>query len=113
MYYGLSSIRILPPGTVCTESYLVAGVFQDQDTAKSLDSYLRTKFVRFLISLRAVTQHVTKNSFTFVPKQSWDRQWTDEMLYEKYGLSAEEVAFIEKIVRPMELDRSDSLAEDR
>ncbi len=100
-YYGLSSIRVLPPDTVCTESYLVAGAFATKQEAESLDSYLRTKFVRFLISLRAVTQHVTRGSFAFVPLQQWDRQWTDDALFDKYALSAEERAFIDSMVRPM------------
>jgi len=111
MYYGLSSIRILPPEAVCTESYLVAGAFASIEEARSLDSYLRSKFLRFLISLRAVTQHVTRNSFSFVPRQNWDRQWTDDALYEKYGLTDEEIAFVEKIVRPMDLDISNNLAD--
>ncbi len=110
MYYGLSRVRVLRPGTVCTESYLVAGAFENRDNAKSLDSYLRTKFVRFLISLRAVTQHVTKSSFTFVPVQSWDRLWSDAVLYDQYRLTEEERAFIEKTVRPMDLDHFDNLA---
>ena len=100
-YYGLSSIRVLPPDTVCTESYLVAGAFATREQAESLDSYLRTKFVRFLISLRAVTQHVTRGSFAFVPLQQWDRQWTDDALFDKYALSADERAFIDSMVRPM------------
>ena len=111
MYYGLSSIRILPPQTVCTESYLVAGAFDNQEGAVSLDSYLRTKFVRFLISLRAVTQHVTKSSFTFVPIQDWSRPWTDAMLYERYQLTPDEIEFVENIVRPMELDLSSNSAD--
>ena len=111
MYYGLSSVRIMPPGTVCTESYLVAGAFENEDKARSLDSYMRTKFVRFLISLRAVTQHVTRSSFTFVPPQSWDRHWSDVVLYDQYRLTDEERAFIEKTVRPMDLDSFDNLAD--
>lgn len=112
MYYGLSSIRILPPETVNTESYLIAGAFEDHEKAKSLDSYLRTKFVRFLISLRAVTQHVTRSSFTFVPIQNWQGQWTDQALYEKYALTDDEVAFIERIVRHIANDMFDNPVED-
>jgi site-specific DNA-methyltransferase (adenine-specific) len=103
-YYGLSSIRVLPPNTICTETYLVAGHFTSEYEAFSLTSYMRTRFVRFLISLRAVTQHVTRTSFTFVPIQTWDREWTDEMLYEKYGITPEEITFIESMIRPMSAD---------
>lgn len=100
-YYGLSSIRVLPPRTVCTESYLVAGHFATEAEALSLTSYMRTRFVRFLVSLRAVTQHVTRGSFAFVPIQDFSRDWTDIDLYTKYGITPDEIAFIESMVRPM------------
>jgi len=101
-YYGLSSIRVLPPRTVCTESYLVAGHFASESDALALDCYMRTRFVRFLVSLRAVTQHVTRGSFAFVPVQDFATQWTDEKLYKKYDLTKDEIAFIESMVRPMD-----------
>ena len=62
--------------------------------------------------LHKSSQHVTRKVYTFVPRQTWDRQWTDEALYEKYGLTDEEIAFVEKIVRPMDLDLFDNLADD-
>jgi hypothetical protein len=46
---------------------------------------------------------VTRKVYTFVPTQEWTRQWTDKDLYAKYALSGSEIAFIEKIVRPMDL----------
>lgn len=103
-YYGLSSIRILPPRTVCTESYLVAGHFATESEARSLANYLRTRFVRFLVSLRAVTQHVTRGSFAFVPIQDFTKDWSDTTLYAKYGITTDEISFIEGIIRPMEAD---------
>lgn len=98
----LSRPIIAEPGTACTETYIVAGSFDSREEAESLASYLRTRFVRFLVSLRKSTQHATRNVYSFVPQQSWDREWTDEELYAKYGLADEEIAFIESIVRPME-----------
>jgi len=92
------------PGTACTETYVVAGVFESENEAKSQAAYVRTRFVRFLVSLRKSTQDATKHVYGFVPIQSWDREWTDEELYEKYGLSNEEVEYIESIVRPMEAE---------
>jgi len=101
-YYGLSSIRVLPPGAVCTETYPVAGHFDSEAEASNLDSYLRTRFVRFLVSLRAVTQHVTRGSFAFVPAQDFSMPWTDRELYERYNLTLDEIEFIENLIRPME-----------
>ena len=90
------------PGTACTETYIIAGHFDTRGEAESLASYLRTRFVRFLVSLRKSTQHATRGVYKFVPVQTWDREWTDEELYAKYGLTDEEIAFIESIVCPME-----------
>lgn len=89
------------PGTACTETYLVAGKFDSKAEADSLASYLRTRFVRFLVSLRKSTQDAAKQVYGFVPIQKWDREWTDEMLYKKYGINDDEIAFIESMVRPM------------
>lgn len=91
----LSKPIIAPPGTACTETYLVAGRFSDDASARSLASYLRTRFVRFLVSLRKSTQHATRDVYSFVPEVPLDREWTDGTLYERYGLSSEEIAFIQ------------------
>lgn len=98
----LSRPIIAEPGTACTETYIVAGSFDSREEAESLASYLRTRFVRFLVSLRKSTQDAPRHVYSFVPVQSWDHEWTDEELYAKYGLSDEEIAFIESIVCPME-----------
>lgn len=98
----LSRPIIAEPGTACTETYLVAGHFDTEDEAKSLASYLRTQFARFLVSLRKSTQDAPKHVYSFVPVQSWDRSWTDEDLFAKYGLTDEEISHIQSVVRPME-----------
>lgn len=90
------------PGTACTETYLVAGRFATEAEATNFGNYLRTKFVRFLVALRTNTQHLYSERFAFVPKLPMDRAWTDEALYEKYGLAAPEVAFIESKIRAWE-----------
>lgn len=100
----LSRPIIAEPGTACTETYLVAGHFSTEMEARSLASYLRTRFARFLVSLRKSTQDAPRRVYAFVPIQPWDREWTDEMLYEKYGITEEEIAFIESVVRPMEAE---------
>jgi site-specific DNA-methyltransferase (adenine-specific) len=60
--------------------------------------------VRFLVSLRKATQDATKDVYAFVPDIPLNRKWTDENLYERYGLSKDEIAFIESIVHPMDDD---------
>ena len=98
----LSIVDILPPKTICTETYIVAGSFKNKKKAENLFAYLRTKFVRFLISQLSFSQDITKERFLFVPKQDFSEPWTDEKLYKKYGLTKDEIAFIESMVRPME-----------
>lgn len=100
-YYGLIGIRVLPPGTACTETYLVANRFQAEVEATHFAAYLRTKFVRFLIFLRTNTQHLYSERFAFVPDLPMDRKWTDVMLYKKFGITKKEIAFIESMIRPM------------
>lgn len=89
------------PPSVCTQSYLAVSPFRSKKAAESFASYYRTRLFRFLVSLRKITQDALRSTYTWVPQQSWDRIWTDEMLYEKYGISKSEVAFIESIIRPM------------
>ncbi|KAB1633552.1 Eco57I restriction-modification methylase domain-containing protein [Pseudoclavibacter caeni] len=100
----LSRVEVLPPGTATTETYLIAGSFESRTQADILVQYLKTKFVRFLVSQLVTTQHVTRGSFAFVPIQDFTRPWTDADLYAKYHLTEDEIAFIESMIRPMELD---------
>lgn len=92
---------IAVPPSVCTQTYLFFYV-SSKRKAISLNSYLRTRFFRFFVSLRKITQHATRSTYTWVPLQTWDRIWTDEALYRKYSLNQEEIAFIESRIRPME-----------
>lgn len=87
------------PATACTETYLVVGRFDDETKAQCLAKLMRTSFVRFLVSLRKITQNITRDSYKFVPILPLDREWTDAMLYERYGLTEEEIAFIESSIK--------------
>jgi site-specific DNA-methyltransferase (adenine-specific) len=89
------------PGTACTETYLVIDRFKTKVEAERFAAYLKTRFVRFLVSLRKYTQHIYNERFQFVPDLPMDREWTDETLYKKYGITKVEVAFIESMIRPM------------
>ncbi|BDW81064.1 type III restriction endonuclease [Erythrobacter sp. Dej080120_24] len=94
----LSKPIVAEPGTACTETYLVAGYFDDETMARNYAGYLRTRFVRFLVSLRKATQHATRDVYAFAPDLPLDQAWTDELLYQRYGLTADEIAFIESQV---------------
>ena len=94
------------PGSISSETYLSIGPFESKDEAASALSYLSCRLTRFLILLHKPSQDVTRKVYTFVPVQEWTKRWTDEELYAKYNLSEEEIAFIENIVRPMEVQGS-------
>lgn len=97
-----SSMRVLEPGEVCTHSYLLAGLFATRNEAENLLSYLKTKFVRFLILQALSSIHLTKSTFSFVPMQDFSKSWVDTELYEKYALTDEEITFIESMIKPVE-----------
>jgi site-specific DNA-methyltransferase (adenine-specific) len=92
---------IAGPPSVCTQTYLFF-YLDSKKKAQSVSSYARTRFFRFLVSLRKITQHATRSTYTWVPQQSWDRAWTDGELYKKYNLTKGDIAFIESRIRPME-----------
>ncbi len=91
------------PNTVCNESYLVIGPFKDKTECENVMSYIATKFFRFLVLLKKNSQNAAKGVYQLVPQQDFSKPWTDEELYEKYGISEEEIAFIDSMIRPMDL----------
>lgn len=101
----LSRIDILPPETICTETYLVIGAYQKKAAAANLVSYMKTRFFRFLVAQFMYSHHITKESYSFVPLLDMNEEWTDAMLYSRYEISKEEVAFIESKIRPWEVEK--------
>ena len=89
------------PPSACTLTYLFVGPFKTRAEAESADSYMHTRFFRFLVSLRKISQDTTQKVFTWVPQQTWDRTWTDAELYKKYGITKEEQEYIESMVKEM------------
>jgi site-specific DNA-methyltransferase (adenine-specific) len=82
----------------------VAGVFDKPAEAENYAEYLRTRFVRFLIRQRKISQHNRPDTFAFVPDLPMDRKWSDEELYKKLGITSTEQKYIESIVKPMAVD---------
>jgi len=103
----ISTPFIGEPGTISSETYLCIGPFDSKSQAESVLSYLSCRLTRLLILLHKPSQDTTRKVYTFVPTQKWTKRWTDTELYAKYGLSAKEIAFVEKLVRPMNLDSGD------
>lgn len=101
-YRVLSRTEIMPPGTICTESYLVIGVSKDSDTINNNYSYCCTKFFRFLLLQSMSSINMTQDVFKFVPIQDYSHPWTDEQLYDKYDIDMVERQYIESMIKPME-----------
>ncbi len=107
-----STMEILSPKTICTETYMLLNTFDNEIECQNMLKYMKSKFVRALVAAVTSTQHMSKSNFQFVPLQDFtsksDIDWTksvaeiDRQLYAKYNLTDEEIAFIEQMIKPME-----------
>lgn len=102
------------PNSICSQSYIPIGYknqLKSKAECEAVISYLSTKFLRFLVSFAKNTQHATSKVYRFVPLQDFtsssDIDWSkevediDRQLYKKYDLDADEIAFIERMIKPM------------
>lgn len=91
------------PGSICSETYLAIGPLTSKKQAENVCTYLSCRLVRFLILLHKPSQHATRVVYSFVPRLDFSKPWKDEELYRRYGLTKDEIAFVESMIRPMEL----------
>lgn len=96
----------LAPGSACTQTYFIAGMFDTRTETENYANYLATKFVRFLVLQRKVTQDITPDRFRFVPMLDMTRSWTDHDLYKRFGLADEECQYIEQSIKPRSVNLS-------
>ena len=95
-FYYDGNTRIAKPGECCTESWLVACAFDTKKEVESFKSYLFTKVVRFLLLQGVISQHVTRQTFCFVPDLGeYQGTYADADLIKKWGLSKTEWEFID------------------
>jgi site-specific DNA-methyltransferase (adenine-specific) len=95
------------PGSCCSETYVVFGPFSSKEVCENVMSYMNTKFFHFCLTLKKNTQHTTKSAYELVPLQDFNQSWTDQKLHKKYNLTAEEIAFIERMIRPTDTATND------
>lgn len=107
-YKVTTSSRILEPGQVHTESYLLLHGFDNKDEAENFASYMALKFPRFMMKHTLSSMNISTQNFMFVPFLEYSQKWTDAMLYERYKLNEEEIAYIEALIRPMDLAGDDN-----
>ena len=99
--YVLGEPIIASKHSVCSQTFIYAAFASDEE-ARNFVSYIKTKFVRILISSIKLTQDCLSGVFRFVPLQDFTKPWTDKELYKKYNLTDEEISFIESMIKPME-----------
>jgi len=102
MYKIFGRIGILKPNEVCSDSYLVIGMCSDIKMAENIMSYLKTKTVRFIVQQFMVGIHITQKTFTSIPLVDFSKSWDDKSIKDTFNLSDEEIAYIEKTIKPME-----------
>ena len=110
MNYGCGELGEIPaspilaePGDLCTETFIEIGPFATINERDNAYSYMKTKLFRVLVGIMKQDQGASRSIYRFVPMQDFSKPWTDEELYKKYKLTAEEIAFIESMIRPMEV----------
>jgi site-specific DNA-methyltransferase (adenine-specific) len=93
---------VIEPGSICTETYLVVKTFTTKKEAENFISYMRTKFFRFMLGLRLVTQNISKEKFAWVPDmEDYTTLWADKELYDKFGLTRQERVYIESKIKEL------------
>lgn len=97
------------PGSVCSQTYILIGYDPKKhnftkEECYNIISYIKTRFFRYMVSIKKRTHHAEAPVYQFVPIQEWTKAWSDDALYKKYKLSQEEINYIESMIRPMEAD---------
>ena len=90
------------PNVVCTGTFIVIGPFRNKEEQMNCKTFMETNFFKVLLYFGKGTMHVTRSVFGLIPLVDFSHPWTDEMLYKKYNLDKDEIAFIESMIRPME-----------
>lgn len=99
--FVLGPTLVAGPKSVCSQTFLCVGPFDSKKEAESFASYASTRFFRFLMSLRKISQHALRSTYSWIPEQAWDHTWSDAELYKKYGITPDEQAYIESMVKEM------------
>lgn len=94
----LGQTWIAEPNSVCSQTFLYSK-FSSEAESQSFNAYVNTRFVRFLVSLRKISVDTTRSSYKWVPIQNWKTNWTDEQLFQMYGLDDSEIDHIYRMVK--------------
>ena len=108
----ISSPMVAGPGIGSTETFISIGAYNTKLEAEYTLKYIKTKFARAMLNILKATQANTPEKWKYVPQQDFtstsDIDWSksiaeiDRQLYKKYGLTPDEIKFIETHVKEME-----------
>lgn len=101
-YRAITTVHIVTPGHVFTETYLLLSVFDTLEESENFAKYMTCKFPRFLLHETYSSMNITKSNFRFVPFLDYTKQWTDSMLFDRYNCTDSEKDLITSIIRPLE-----------
>ena len=101
-YRAITTVHVLMPNQVFTESYLLLTAFDDYDSAVNFAKYMTCKLPRFLLHETYSSMNITKSNFRFVPYLDFSKEWTDAELYARYECTQDEIDLIEGMIRPLE-----------
>lgn len=91
---------LIEPNEICTQSYMVVGYFPTKKEAEGFAAYMGTMFFRFLLGLHMPGQDVNMDKFAWVPDlKDYTKVWTDADLYKRFGLSEDEIKYIESKIK--------------
>ena len=103
-YRVMTTPRILLPGEINTESYITLGLLDSETEAKNLKKYMECRLPRFLLRQAISSVNINREVFKFVPLQDFSKVWTDEELFEKYGLTDDDISYIVYSIKPVKVD---------
>ena len=98
-YRVMTDTKILKPGEINSESYITIGVFDTEVEVNNFNNYIKNKFPRFLLRQAVSSVNINREVFKFVPLLDFHREWTDIDLYKRYGLSDDEISYVESLIR--------------
>lgn len=98
MFKVLSRVEVLKPGEVCTDSYLIIGSFNTESEAENCADYLKSKFVRFLVSQTMSSINLSKDKFGLIPMRDFSNPVDINLLYKMYNFTKADVEFIDSLI---------------
>ena len=97
---AFSNIIIAEPNVICTETFLISGVFDTFDIAQKHSKYMMTAFFRGLLFMNKYSQHST-TSWGSIPMQTYEEDWWNKdistinmELFKKYNIPQDIVNYV-------------------